>query len=187
MVLTQSAHVLYVWERGRQSVKRKGFCKHTAVLMLVSQYSLRINLSQSTLQPLMYSRGSQTRCPMSRFVFCLLLLLWMHVDTSEQGSCWPGWPAWLCPGESSSVTVCIPGHIYRSSSPAVVWSWWTPRTFSVVELTRCVNDSKNTHTQPSSSHTADSQTQVLDFSTSSWTKLTQFNSKKKKRLSINLD
>lgn len=48
----------------------------------------------------------------------------------EPGSCWPGSPAWLSPGGSSSATACSPAHTCRSSSPAAGGSWWTPWTFS---------------------------------------------------------
>lgn len=54
----------------------------------------------------------------------------LSIYTSGQGSCWPGWPAWLFPDGSSSETACNPERIFHSSSPAGDESWWTPWTFS---------------------------------------------------------
>ena len=39
----------------------------------------------------------------------------IHLLTSKQDSCWLGWPAWLCPAESFSESVCILAHIYHFS------------------------------------------------------------------------
>lgn len=131
IVLIWSAHSVHVWER-RETI----FLQVVLFCILFTAGALKLNLQ--SVDPYYIFKTTTT----------LYVSDEQRVDTSEQGSCWPGWPAWLCPGESSSVTVCIPGHIYHSSSPAAVWSWWTPRTFSVVELTGCIimTENKQTHT-----------------------------------------